>query len=116
WRGQRSMRWAFVGLVGLTLAFSKFFGVVESFVLIAALHMIVKLWITVESSRRFALDRHSGALEQVLSTDLSVRDIMQGQILALRRHFAFLLGVILAVDVVLFSIAVQKGANQGQLI
>ena len=37
--------------------------------------------------RQFAEDRHSGALELVVSTPLGVKEILRGQWLALRRQF-----------------------------
>lgn len=47
----------------------------------------MKGWIGAEAGRRLIEDRKSGALELVLSTPLSVRDILRGQRLALQRKF-----------------------------
>jgi len=55
---------------------------------------VLKLWIASEASQTLAVDRHSGALELLLSTPLTAQDIVRGQLLALRRQF---LGPILAV-------------------
>jgi ABC-type transport system involved in cytochrome c biogenesis permease component len=47
----------------------------------------MKGWIGAEAGRRLIQDRKSGALELLLSTPLSVPDIMRGQRLALQRQF-----------------------------
>jgi ABC-type Na+ efflux pump permease subunit len=51
------------------------------------LNITLKSWITVETSQRLAEDQKSGALELLLSSPLTVRDILRGQLLALRRQF-----------------------------
>jgi ABC-type transport system involved in multi-copper enzyme maturation permease subunit len=51
------------------------------------LNITLKSWITVETSQRLAEDQKSGALELLLSSPLTVRDILRGQFLALRRQF-----------------------------
>jgi ABC-type Na+ efflux pump permease subunit len=51
------------------------------------LNLLLKGWFTAEVGRQLAEDRKSGALELLLSTPLSVRDILRGQALALQRQF-----------------------------
>ncbi len=51
------------------------------------LNLTLKSWITVETSQRLAEDQKAGALELLLTTPLSVRNIVRGQLLALRRQF-----------------------------
>ncbi|MEY2409613.1 MAG: hypothetical protein QOF48_2283 [Verrucomicrobiota bacterium] len=63
-------------------------------------HTVLKLWIATESSRRFSYDRQSGALELLLATPLSVKEILRGQWLALERKFALPMLVVLIVDFV----------------
>ena len=46
-----------------------------------------KLWITLEAGQSLAEDAKSGAFELLLSTPLAGREIVRGQILALRRQF-----------------------------
>jgi ABC-type Na+ efflux pump permease subunit len=48
----------------------------------------MKVWIVSESCSRLAEDRRAGTLELILSTPLTVREIIRGQWLALRRQFA----------------------------
>jgi hypothetical protein len=51
------------------------------------LSLLLKLWITTEAARQLAQDKKSGAFEVLLSTPLTVQDILRGQRLALRRQF-----------------------------
>ena len=51
------------------------------------LNVALKLWVPLEASRQLAEDRQSGAFELLLSTPLTVGDILRGQWLALRRQF-----------------------------
>lgn len=53
------------------------------------LNSFLKTWLAGEASRRLAEDRHSGALELLLATPMSVPEILQGQRLALWRQFAW---------------------------
>lgn len=61
----------------------------EAAFLVTALVLMVglKLGLAVEAGHAFCEDRRSGALELVLATPLTVRDIVRGQWLALRRQF-----------------------------
>jgi hypothetical protein len=70
-------------------------------------HTVLKIWIASEAGRRLTIDRRSGALELLLSTPMSVREILKGQILALRRQFLGPLLVVLCADVV-FAIASHR--------
>jgi len=51
------------------------------------LNGVIKAWFALEAGRRLAEDRKEGALELLLSTPLTVQDILRGQWLALRRQF-----------------------------
>lgn len=62
------------------------------------LHTVMKVWLASEACYRFAQDRKSGALELLLSTPLSVAEILRGQRLALFRQFAGPAIYVLAVD------------------
>jgi ABC-type transport system involved in multi-copper enzyme maturation permease subunit len=74
-------------------------------------NVMLKLWITTEAGRQLAEDKKSGAFELLLSTPLSVRDIMRGQRLALRRQFLKPLAVVVIVELLLMvSIRHGEGA------
>jgi hypothetical protein len=65
------------------------------------LNSLLKLWVAVEAGQRLADDQKLGALELLLSTPLTIRDILRGQFLALRRQF---LGPLIFVVVVELSL------------
>jgi ABC-type Na+ efflux pump permease subunit len=58
----------------------------------------LKIWVASEACNRLAEDQRSGALELLLSTPLTVGDILRGQWLALRRQFAGSLLVIVVLE------------------
>jgi hypothetical protein len=58
------------------------------------LNLLIKVWFALEAGRQLGEDRREGALELLLSTSLTVPDILRGQLLALRRQFQ---GPVLAV-------------------
>jgi ABC-type Na+ efflux pump permease subunit len=51
------------------------------------LNVALKLWVGLEACRQLAEERQSGSFELLLSTPLTIADILQGQWLALRRQF-----------------------------
>jgi hypothetical protein len=63
------------------------------------LNATFKLWVAVETGQRFGEDQSSGALELLLSTRLTVPEIIRGQMLALRRQFLWPLLLVLAAEV-----------------
>ena len=63
------------------------------------LNLLIKVWFASETGRQLAEDRSHGALEMLLSTPLTVREVLRGQLLALRRQF---LGPIIVVQTVFF--------------
>jgi ABC-type transport system involved in multi-copper enzyme maturation permease subunit len=70
------------------------------------LNCLLKLWVAVEAGQRLADDQKLGALELLLSTPLTVRDILRGQFLALRRQFLGPLIFVVVVEVSLtFALA-----------
>jgi ABC-type transport system involved in multi-copper enzyme maturation permease subunit len=68
------------------------------------LHTGLKSWVATEASRRFSLDRQSGALELLLSTPMPVKQIVRGQVMGLERQFAGPVFAVLLVDFVFLLI------------
>ena len=66
----------------------------------AILHTALKFWIATEACRQFSNDRQSGALELLLSTPISVKEIVRGQWMALERQFAGPVFIVLLADFV----------------
>jgi ABC-type transport system involved in cytochrome c biogenesis permease component len=69
------------------------------------LNSVLKLWFVSEAMRQLAEDRRMGTLELLLSTPLTVRDILRGQALALRRQFLGPVIFTLVAEVILFTCA-----------
>ena len=76
-------------------------------------HSSLKCWLAMEASRRLGLDRHSGALELLLSTPLRVEEILRGQWLALRRQFGAAAALICAVDLLFLALGMQHRWDAG---
>jgi ABC-type transport system involved in cytochrome c biogenesis permease component len=75
-------------------------------------HTVLKFWVVTEACRRFSLDRQSGALELLLSTPITVKEIVRGQWMALERQFAGPVFVVLVADFV-FLLA---GRRESELV
>jgi hypothetical protein len=96
WRAARPwwkarLVWVMIGLALLWLAtiVSTVGWLDESicFVVAFTLNGALKFWITLEAGQTLAEDAKSGAFELLLSTPLAGREIVRGQMLALRRQF-----------------------------
>jgi hypothetical protein len=74
------------------------------------LNLLLKVWIASEAGRQIAEDRKQGALELLLSTPLSIDEILRGQRLALQRQFLGPLMVTLILGVV-FMLAPMKDTS-----
>lgn len=61
-------------------------------------HVLLVLWIVTESAQRLCEERHSGALELLLTTPLDERGIFTGQAMGLRRLFLWPAVVLIGVD------------------
>ncbi|MBL9126212.1 MAG: hypothetical protein JNL97_01135 [Verrucomicrobiales bacterium] len=63
------------------------------------LHLIFASWVVAESSMRLLEDRRSGALELLLCTPLTDRDVIDGHRLALRRLFLRPIAILVLAEV-----------------
>ncbi|MGZ4971756.1 MAG: ABC transporter permease subunit, partial [Limisphaerales bacterium] len=83
-----------------------------------AAHLAIKIFIALEASRRFAEDRQSGALELLLVTPIQIKEILKGQLAALKRQFRGVLIVLCAMNalmmfcVVYFSKQLRTTGNE----
>jgi hypothetical protein len=89
--------WLFVLLRTPISAFDQFFG----FTTMILLNSALKLWIGIEAGQRLAEEQKMGSLELLLSTPLTVQDILSGLLLSLRRQFLGPMLVVIAVELVL---------------
>jgi hypothetical protein len=105
--------WAFLGLIGClwlwgALKFRRdWFGLGIYFATALVLNSILKGWVASEAARTLAENRRVGALELLLSTPLTVTQILRGQMLALRRQFFLPVVFVLIVETV-FLIAMMR--------
>lgn len=81
----------------------------ETFSLTTALMLnsVLKAWIAIEAGQRLAEEQKMGTLELLLSTPLDEREILRGQLLALKRQFFKPLLVVIAVEI-LFMLALSR--------
>jgi len=76
------------------------------------LNLLLKAWFALEAGRQLAEDRRQGALELLLSTPLTVQDVLRGQLLALKRQF---LGPT-AVTLLVFFLFLMAAASDEMLL
>jgi ABC-type transport system involved in cytochrome c biogenesis permease component len=65
------------------------------------LNSTLKNWFAAEAVRQLSEDRHLGTIELLLSTPLSIQDILRGQALAMRRQFFGPVVLTLAAEIVM---------------
>jgi len=81
------------------------------------LNVALKLWVGLETCRELAEARQSGVFELLLSSPLTVADIVRGQWLALRRQFLIPIALSLAVVLIfLLGALAHSYAGHAQLI
>ena len=80
------------------------------------LNTTFKFWIALEAGQRLAEDKKSGALELLLSSPLTVRDIVRGQWLALRRQFLWPLLTVAVGEFLFLWPNPPLGGNRSQLL
>jgi len=72
------------------------------------LNLLMKGWVASETGRQFAEDRSHGALELLLSTPLTVQEVLRGQLLALKRQFLGPLVVVLTAFLIFMMAAASE--------
>lgn len=75
------------------------------------LNSTLKLWIALEAGQRLAEDQKIGALELLLTTPLTVRDIVRGQLLALRRQFLRPVLAVVVIELILMALSFQHSSQ-----
>jgi hypothetical protein len=77
------------------------------------IHVLLKLYVASEACQQFGPDRRSGALELLLSTPLTVREMLQGHVLALRRQFLWPVLAVILVDLLFLLHLFGKASEPG---
>lgn len=112
-RRQRGVLWAVLGLMAIVwlAAWAKWRGDWTEpstfFITGGVLNLLFRSWFASEACRQMAQDRHTGAFELLLSSPLEPREIVHGQMLALRRMFAGPLAAVLIIEIVFLIATVQ---------
>ena len=78
------------------------------------LNVLLKGWFASEAGRQLAEDRKRNALELLLSTPLTVREILRGQRLALQRQFRGPVCAVLLVGVVLMIATARETTTEDE--
>jgi ABC-type transport system involved in cytochrome c biogenesis permease component len=92
--------WCFLGLAAIVWLTGAYFLKMDwltypvAVCTIVLLNLVLRMWLASEATLCFGHNMRTGAMELILSTSLSVEEILHGQFLALRRQF---LGPALAV-------------------
>ncbi len=99
----------FVSFVGLGWEVSRgddTGGPMVAFLVWSALviHLLLKSWMANEAPRQFLEDRATGAMELLLTTSLTDREILEGRWRALRRQFLGPMGAALVLDAILLLV------------
>jgi hypothetical protein len=74
------------------------------------LNSVLKCWVASEAGRRISEDRQAGALELLLATPFTVREILTGQWLALARQFLWPVLLVLTLEGVMLG-AMVRGSD-----
>jgi hypothetical protein len=112
--------WAVLGLlaclwlVGLVRYRREWFNEVVYVLTAVGVNLLLKTWFAFEASRQLAEDRQTGTLELLLSTPLSVREILRGQFLALVRQFLAPLGAVLALEAIFMAAGLSNNYMVGE--
>jgi len=84
------------------------------FITAMVVNTMLKIWVASEAGRRLGEDRKIGALELLLSTPLTVPDILRGQFLALKRQFFWPLMFALVLEGVFLLAALRASHESGE--
>ena len=118
-RVKPALVWAFLGLVGCAWVWglAKFHRdwLNESVFVTTAiiLNLVIRIWFAGEATRQLSDERRAGTLEMLLSTPLTVREILQGQLLALARQFFKPVLVIIAIEALFMSGTISSALDKG---
>jgi len=69
------------------------------------MHFLLKVFVALEASRRLNEDRRSGALELLLVTPMSLRQIISGQTIALQKMFIVPVAIVVMVNLFMLWLA-----------
>jgi hypothetical protein len=100
-------------LVGWAMSGSVWFDPSVAILTVLMLNCTFKVWITIEAGQQLAEDKRAGAFELLLTVPLKVQEILQGQLLALRRQFAMPLVVVVIAELLLMALVSRRPSEYG---
>ncbi len=80
------------------------------------LHGSVKLWIALEATRRLAEDKRTGALQLMLATALTPKEVLRGLERGILRRFRKPMAVVLGIDLVFLALALREGSASAEIV
>jgi hypothetical protein len=80
------------------------------------LHLTIKLWVAAETSKRLIEMRREGVLELLVTTAISVPEILRGQRQSLHRQFFWAIVFVIILDIGLLWIAMADLSNSSESI
>lgn len=78
---------------------------------VLVLHTVLRWWIAAEAAMSLGPDRRSGALELLLCTGLSIREIVRGRLLALQRQFLVPSIGVLVIDLWVLMVLLNRSSS-----
>ena len=78
------------------------------------LHLTIKLWVVAETAKRFIEIRREGVLELLVTTAISISDIIRGLLQSLNRQFFSAIVFVLFLDLGLLTIAMKDLSNSSE--
>jgi ABC-type transport system involved in multi-copper enzyme maturation permease subunit len=106
--------WAFLGVIccgwlwGLVKFHREWLSTFTCMTTAIFLNLVLRAWVAVEASRQMAAERKAGTLELLLSTPLTVREILRGQLQALQRQFLGPVVAVLAAESVFMGVTLSE--------
>jgi hypothetical protein len=90
-------------LLGWAMSGSVWFDSSVAALTFLMLNGTLKTWLTIEAGQQLAEDKRTGAFELLLTVPLKVEEILSGQVLALRRQFAWPFLAVISVELLLIG-------------
>ena len=121
-RVQRAMLWGVLGLLaaGFVYGWAKlgeeWLCAPVAVMTILAGGGLLKYWLAGASSRQFLDIKRDGALELLVSTPLTVDEMLQGQSLAMRRLLGGPLVAVVIVDFLMFAVALREAGGEERTV
>jgi hypothetical protein len=99
-------------IIGFNLVGRDWLSIEVAVAVAILLHLVLRIWMGAEAGLCFAENMRSGALELVLSSSITIEDILRGQLRALRRQFFWPTAIVLLADLLLLLLGIHHEGSQ----